>query len=46
VPGVQEKEPLLGMESARVLMAFTFVEGPRRRTRETGPVVVGSHLMV
>lgn len=46
VLGVQEKLPELGMLSASVSMGTTLVLGPRRSTSETGPVVVGSHVIV
>jgi len=46
VGGVQEREPLLGMDSLMQAMGRTLVEGPRRRTREMGPVDVGCQVMV
>lgn len=44
--GVQSKWPEFSIESARVSMGWTLLEGPRRSTREMGPLVVGSHSMV
>lgn len=41
VEGVHENVPVLAIESARQSIGMTFSDGPRRRTMETFPVVVG-----
>lgn len=39
--GVHENVPVLAIDSARQSMGRTFSEGPRRRTTDTAPGVVG-----
>lgn len=39
--GVHENVPVLAMESAMQSIGMTFSDGPRRRTIDTSPLVVG-----